>query len=103
MENLERDVLAYQALTYSLKLFCERNKLDYWQKLKLAFSTNFKQNLETDSKLVEKATKLVEQFSSVRDSSIPHLPAIIAVFIQKEDINQNEQKKKSNHQRKEKK
>ncbi|MBL8195501.1 MAG: type III-A CRISPR-associated protein Cas10/Csm1 [Blastocatellia bacterium] len=76
MENLERDVLAYQALTYSLKLFCERNKLDYWQKLKLAFSTNFKQNLETDSKLVEKATKLVEQFSSVRDSSIPHLPAI---------------------------
>jgi len=31
-----------------------------------------------------------------------HVTAI-AVFIQKEDINQNEQKKKSNHQRKEKK
>ncbi len=76
MENLERDVLAYQALTFGLKLFCERNQLYYWQGLKLAFSTNFKQDLGAKNELVEKAVNLVEQFGVASDRSIPHLPAI---------------------------
>lgn len=76
MENLERDVLAYQALTFGLKLFCERNKLYYWQGLKLAFSEIFKQDLGAKNELVEKAVNLVEQFGVASDRSLPHLPAI---------------------------
>jgi len=75
-KNLERDVLVYQALTFGLKLFCERNQLYYWQGLKLAFAEIFKQDLEPKNDLVKKVVDLVEQFGVANDRSTPHLPAI---------------------------
>lgn len=61
-KKLERDVLVYQALTFGLKLFCERNKLKRWQE-PAAFSEIFKEDLELKNELIKKVVSLVEQFS----------------------------------------
>ena len=77
MENLERDVLAYQALTYSLKRFWIHNKLDdYCKKLddhfgKVCNQTNF------DKDLLKTVATLVSSFSSELEKHFtPHLPVI---------------------------
>ncbi|MFY9225565.1 MAG: hypothetical protein WAQ98_23005 [Blastocatellia bacterium] len=87
MENLERDVLAYQALTYSLKQFWNHNKLDdYCKKLDEHFAKICKQT-NVDKDLLKTVSTLVSGFASELEKlSTPHLP-VITNSIKKDDHN----------------
>jgi len=95
-------VTNFDEISLRLEQYYQRHPITPLKQLRIRRSVLVKDMYVLDNKLFDLEQNILDQYQKLKERSIVDL-SVIAVFIQKEDINQNEQKKKSNHQRKEKK